>query len=309
VGSAELRSLIEAPDILVMPGAFDGFSARLIERAGYQAAFISGAGVSESRLGLPDVGIAGLAEAVSAARDIAACIGLPVIADADTGYGNAVNVHFTIRAFEGAGVAGVMIEDQVWPKRCGHLAGKEVIGAEEMAGKVAAAVGARTSPDLVIMARTDAAGPLGIAEAVERGRLYAAAGADLLFADALLSEADIERFAAEVSAPVAVNMGFGIRRRRTTPLLSPRQLEQLGVSVVIVPRLLTAAAARGMELALAALGESIRTGEVVEREELLLSFEELHELMGFDQLVELERSFLTAEQFAVKYGSPEEGAG
>jgi 2-methylisocitrate lyase-like PEP mutase family enzyme len=297
-----LRELITAPQIAVLPGAYDGFSARLTERAGFGAAFITGSGVSESRLGVPDVGLAGLADAVDAARDIARSVEIPVIADADTGYGNAVNVFHTIQAFEQAGVAGVMIEDQTWPKRCGHLAGKELIPAAEMAGKVAAAVEARTDEQLVIMARTDAAGPLGIEAAVERANLYAAAGADLLFADALLSESDIAAFADGVNGPVTVNMGFAIRSRSTTPLLSAAQLEALGVAVMIAPRMLTAAAVRGMELALEALGESMRTGEAVDRDDLVVSFDDLHDLMGFDEIQALERRFLAEEQLALKYG-------
>jgi 2-methylisocitrate lyase-like PEP mutase family enzyme len=302
VARGQLKRLIAAPKTLVMPGVFDGFSARLVEQARFQAGFISGAGVSESRLGRPDVGLLGLSESVGAARDIAQCCELLLIADADTGYGNAVNVHFVVRAFEQAGVDGVMIEDQLWPKRCGHLAGKEVVSASEMVGKIKAAVAARSDPDLVIMARTDAAAPFGIREAVRRGTMYAEAGADLLFADALLSVEDIELFARETPAPVAVNMGFGIRRRSTTPLLSAQQLEELGVSVVIVPRLLTAAAVRGMAQALDALGTSLRTGEVVEREDLIVSFEELQDLMGFPEIQELESRYLTEEQLASKYG-------
>ncbi len=252
---------------------------------------------------MPDVGLAGLAEALGAARDIARSVEIPVLADADTGYGNAVNVYFTVQAFEQAGVAGLMIEDQTWPKRCGHLAGKELIPAEEMAGKVAAAVDARTSPDLVLMARTDAAASLGVDAAVERANLYADAGADLLFADALMTEDDIARFAEGTDGPVAVNMGFGVRSRSTTPLLSPARLQELGVAVMIAPRMLTAAAVRGMELALDALNESIRTGEVADRDDLLVSFEELHDLMGFSEIQQLESRFLAREQLALKYGS------
>jgi 2-methylisocitrate lyase-like PEP mutase family enzyme len=303
VSGRTLRELIEAPEIAVLPGVYDGFSARLSERAGFRAGFVTGSGVSESRLGVPDVGLAGLTDAVTAARELAACVRIPLLADADTGYGNSVNVFYTTRAFEDAGVAGMMIEDQTWPKRCGHLAGKELIPAEEMAGKVAAAAEARKDADFVIMARTDAAGPLGVDAAVERANLYVQAGADLLFADALLSADDIATFAQNVDGRVCVNMGFGVRRRSTTPLLSPQQLEQLGVAVMIAPRMLTAAAARGMELALAALKESVQTGEVVDKGDLLFSFEEIHDLMDMDGIQELERRFLAQEQLALKYGS------
>jgi 2-methylisocitrate lyase-like PEP mutase family enzyme len=304
-GSArDLRSVLDAAAIAVLPGAYDGLSVRSIERAGFPAAFVTGAGVSESRLGRPDVGLGALTDAVNAARDMAACVEIPLLADADTGYGNAVNVFYTVQAFEQAGIAGVMIEDQTWPKRCGHLAGKELIGAEEMAGKVAAAVEARKSDAFVIMARTDAAPLVGVDAAVERAKIYAAAGADLLLADALESADDIAHFAASVDKPVCVNMGFALRRRRTTPLLSPRQLEDLGVSVMIAPRMLTAAAAEAMRRALETLKEVVRTGDSVDRADMLMSFEDLHELTGLAQIQSLEQRFLAKEQLALKYTQP-----
>src|SRR3954467_13795531 len=163
---ARLKALIDAPQILVLPGVFDGFSTRLVQHAGYTAAFITGSGVSESRLGQPDVGIMGLDENVAGARAIAACSHLLLLADADTGYGNALNVHHTVRAFERAGVAGLMLEDQVWPKRCGHMKGKEVIPAEEMVQKIRAAAAAREDPDFVLKARTDVLATHGLAEAI-----------------------------------------------------------------------------------------------------------------------------------------------
>lgn len=286
---AALRSLIEAPEILVMPGVFDGFSAKVVEAAGYRTALVSGAGLSECHLGVPDVGLMGLKENVDATAAIASCSSLLLVADGDTGYGDAGNVHRTVRALERAGVAGIMIEDQVWPKRCGHLPGKEVISAEEMAGKVAAAVEARIDPSLVIKARTDAAGPLGIDEAIRRANLYADAGADLLFADALSSEADIARFAGETAKPVAVNMGLGLRRRSTTPLVPVPRLAELGVAVVEYPRLLTAAAVRGMQRALAAFGDVVASSEVVEHPELLVTFEELQSLMGIEAINDIRR--------------------
>lgn len=270
-----------------MPGVFDGFSARAVQAAGYRAALVSGAGLSECHLGVPDVGLMGLKENVDATAAIADCSSLLLLADGDTGYGDAGNVHRTVRALERAGVAGVMIEDQVWPKRCGHLPGKEVTSADEMVGKVAAAVEARRDPSLVIKARTDAAGPLGIDEAIRRANLYAEAGADLVFADALASEEDVARFAAETSAPTAVNMGLGLRSRPTTPLVPVPRLEELGVAVVEYPRLLTAAAVRGMQRALEAFGESVRSGDLIERPDLLVTFDELQSLMGVDAIFDL----------------------
>jgi 2-methylisocitrate lyase-like PEP mutase family enzyme len=297
-----LKALISAPEILVLPGVFDGFSTRLVHHAGYRAAFITGSGVSESRLGQSDVGIMGLEENVAAARAIAACTDLLLLADADTGYGNAVNVYHTVRAFERAGVAGLMLEDQVWPKRCGHMKGKEVISADEMVQKIRAAAAARTDPDFVIKSRTDVLATHGLAEAIRRLNLYAEAGADLLFADAAMSVEDIGTLARNVARPLSVNMGFGIRRRSTTPLVSARQLQDLGVAVVIYPRLLTACALRGMQHGLAHLRQSVDSGEVVDRPDALVSFEELHDIMGMAEVEALEQRFLTPEQLEAKYG-------
>ena len=300
--ASRLRALIDAPDILVLPGVFDGFSTRLVERMGYTAAFITGSGVSESRLGQPDVGLMGLEENVSAARAIAACSHLLLLADADTGYGNPINVHHTVRAFERAGVAGLMLEDQVWPKRCGHLKGKEVIPAEEMVQKIRSAAEARVDPDFVIKSRTDVLATHGLAEAIRRLNLYAEAGADLLFADAAMSAEDIRTIAKNVVKPLSVNMGFGIRQRSTTPLLSAKQLQDLGVAVVIYPRLLTACALQGMKNGLELLRRSIDSGKVVDRPDALVSFEELHDIMGMHEIEEMEQRYLTPEQLETKYG-------
>ncbi|HLH89915.1 MAG TPA: isocitrate lyase/PEP mutase family protein [Xanthobacteraceae bacterium] len=297
----KLRDLINAPEILVLPGVFDGFSARLVGASGFAAGFISGAGISEASLGWADVGVMGLEENLRVCRALVACCDLPLLADGDTGYGNAVNVHFVMRAFEQAGLAGLMIEDQVWPKRCGHMKGKEVISAEEGAEKIRAAADARRDPDTVIMSRTDALATHGIAEVIRRLNMYAEAGADLLFADAVLSAEHITAVTKNVSKPVCVNMGFGIRRRSTTPLFSARQLQDLGVGVVIYPRLLTAAAVKGMKNAMAALGESLKSGEAVDRPDLLVSFEELNALVGVAELEAIEQRYLTPEQFRRKY--------
>ena len=276
----QLRDLLNGPGVLVMPGVYDGFSARLVESAGFVAAGISGAGLSETNLGWPDVGIMGYDANLRASTDLAGYTSIPLLANGDTGYGNAVNVHFTVRGFEQAGLAGVMLEDQVWPKRCGHIPGKEVISAEAGVEKIRAAVDARRDPDFVIKARTDAAGVHGVREAIRRLNLYADAGADLLFADALLSADDIATVAREVSKPLAVNMGFGIRSRPTTPLVGVRDLEAMGVKVIVYPRLLTAAAIQGMKNALSTLADSIALGTVIERPDFAVSFQELNDLVG-----------------------------
>jgi 2-methylisocitrate lyase-like PEP mutase family enzyme len=303
-----LRALINAPEILVLPGVFDGFSTRLVGQLGYPAAFITGSGVSESRVGQPDVGLMGMDESVAGARAIAACSELLLLADGDTGYGNALNAYHTVRAFERAGVAGLMLEDQVWPKRCGHMKGKEVIAAEEMVQKIYAAAEARVDPDFVIKSRTDALATHGLAEAIRRLNLYADAGADLLFADAAMSVEDISTIARNVGKPLSVNMGFGIRQRSTTPLLSARQLQDLGVAVVIYPRLLTACALRGMQQGMALLRQSLDSGQVVDRPDALVSFEELHDIMGMTEMEDLERRFLTPSQLEAKYGKDGDAA-
>lgn len=289
---AQFRELINRPEILIQPGIYDGYSARLVERAGFRTASISGAGVSESRMGWADRGVMTFDENLANARRLADCTDLLLRADADTGYGNAMNVYFTVRAFEKAGMAALMFEDQVWPKRCGHMAGKAVIPAEEMVQKVKAAVDARRDPDFVIVSRTDAAGPLGVDEAIRRLNLYAEAGADCLYADALLSKEDIAKVAKNVPKPLIVNMGLGMRTRKTTPLMSPGQLQDLGVRAVSYPRLLSTAALKGMMNAMAVFQEEIvRGNRVIERTDLQVGFEELNDLMGMKTLDELERKF------------------
>jgi 2-methylisocitrate lyase-like PEP mutase family enzyme len=289
---AQFRELINRPEILIQPGIYDGYSARLVERAGFRTASISGAGVSESRMGWADRGVMTFDENLANARRLADCTDLLLRADADTGYGNAMNVYFVVRAFEKAGVAALMFEDQVWPKRCGHMAGKAVIAAEEMVQKVRAAVDARRDPDFVIVARTDAAGPLGVDEAIRRLNLYAEAGADCLYADALLSKQDIARVAKGVPRQLIVNMGLGMRTRNTTPLMSPRQLQDLGVAAVTYPRLLSTAALKGMMNAMAVFQEEIvRHNRVIERDDLQVSFGELNDLMGMKTLDDIERRF------------------
>ncbi|MEA2987127.1 MAG: hypothetical protein QOD94_3381 [Alphaproteobacteria bacterium] len=287
------RRMVEAPEILVLPGVFNGFSARLVERAGYKAAAISGAGLSENLLGWADRGILTFDENLRACSALADCSGIPLLADADTGYGNALNVHFVTRAFEKAGLAAISIEDQVWPKRCGHLEGKRVIPAQEMADKVKAAVDARRDPDFMIRARTDAAATDGIPEVIDRLNIYAEAGADILFADALLSAEDIRTVAQNVSKPLAVNMGFGLIERGTTPLLTPRQLQALGACTVSYARMLTSAALRGMMNALDAFAPTINADQPTFRPDLLVSFKELNELMGSKILDAIEDKFVS----------------
>jgi 2-methylisocitrate lyase-like PEP mutase family enzyme len=203
IRSHRLRQLINTKQGLVVPGAYDGVSAKLVERAGYPVAYMTGYGVSASRLGLPDMGFAGLAEMADQARNMAAAVSIPLIADADTGYGNALTVRRTIALYEAAGVAGLHLEDQQLPKRCGHLAGKLVVPVEEFAAKIRAAVEARTDPDLVIIARTDAIAVNGFDDALRRAEAAVKAGADMLFVEAPTTSEQIERVARAFDTPVA----------------------------------------------------------------------------------------------------------
>jgi 2-methylisocitrate lyase-like PEP mutase family enzyme len=286
------RDMLEAPEILVLPGVFNGFSTRLVERAGFKAAAITGAGVSESFLGWADRGIMTFDDNLRVCRNLAACVDIPLLADADTGYGGALNVHFVVKGFENAGIAALSIEDQVWPKRCGHMAGKRVIPADEMVQKIKAAVDARTDENFLIRSRTDAAATHGISEVIDRLNMYAEAGADIMYADALMSVDDIRTVAANVSKPLGVNMGFGLIERRTTPLLTPKQLQDLGVATVSFPRMLTSASLRGMMNALSAFQSTNLVGEKpVTFPDLMVPFEELNDLMGENKLIELEEKY------------------
>ena len=210
---ARLRASLGGPGPLVAPGAHDALAARLVEQAGFEAVYLTGFGTSGSLIGRPDVGLLSAGEMVEQARRLVDAVDIPVIADADTGYGNAINVIRTVRAYEQAGVAALQLEDQVMPKKCGHMSGKAVISAEEMCGKIRAATQARRDPDLVIIARTDAAAVLGLDEAVDRARSYAEAGADVLFVEAPTSEEDITRVAGELRdvAPMVFNWAEGGR--------------------------------------------------------------------------------------------------
>jgi 2-methylisocitrate lyase-like PEP mutase family enzyme len=297
-----IRQALDEQGQLIMPGVYDALSAKIAARAGFEVIFITGYSLSATLLGEPDFGLLTQSEVVGAAQRICAVVDTPVIVDADTGYGNAINVMRTVQDLIRAGAAGMFLEDQVWPKRCGHMKGKEVIAADEMVEKVRAAAAARNDPDFVIKSRTDVLATHGVPEAIRRLNLYAEAGADLLFADAAMSAEDIGTIAKNVVKPLSVNMGFGIRQRSTTPLLSAKQLQDLGVSVVIYPRLLTACALQGMKNGLELLKHSLDSGKVVDRPDALVSFEELHDVMGMHEIEEMEQRYLTPEQLETKYG-------
>jgi 2-methylisocitrate lyase-like PEP mutase family enzyme len=295
------KSLIQAREVLVSPGIYDGYSIRLVEKMGFKAASTSGAGLTNALFGQPDMGIMSLLENVDACRHLARSVSIPLMADADTGYGNAVTVYHVVRYFEEAGVVGINIEDQTFPKRCGHMKGKELIDPREMAKKIQAAADGRRDPDFVINARTDAIAVEGIDRAIDRARIYASAGADMIFPDAVKDADQIKRFVDEVGIPISINMGFGIRQRPTTPLMTIKQLEAAGVARVSLPRMLPAAAIKAMTTALQLMRESMETGTLIDRPDLLASIDEITDLVGYGPLDELEKRYLLEETLDAKY--------
>ena len=300
------RRLLADARPLVSPGVYDGYSVRLVEAMGFKTAATTGSGLSNARLAQPDVGILSLLENVDACRHLARSVGIPLTADADTGYGNAVTVYHTVQYFEEAGVVGINLEDQVMPKRCGHMRGKEVVSVGEMCKKIEAATRARKDPDFVINARTDSIATDGIEEAVRRAKAYAAAGADMIYPDAIRSEDDVRRIVEAVpGTPVQINMGFGVRSRPTSPLIPLRRLKELGVARVSCPRMLTAAALSGMRKALELMKQSMETGEACDRPDLLVGIEDITDLMGYARIAELEQAFMLDDELERRYGEGE----
>ncbi|MCK8671556.1 isocitrate lyase/PEP mutase family protein [Rhodococcus sp. HM1] len=246
-----LRHLLATDELITAPGVYDGISASAVRALRFSAAYMTGAGVAASGFGLPDIGLTSLAEMVDRARMLATTLGeIPLIADADTGYGNVVNVTRTIREYEQAGVAAIQLEDQAFPKKCGHLPDKELITADEFCDRLAAALEARTDPDLVIIARTDARGPLGLDEAITRANRYAEAGADVIFVEAPRSHEEIARIATEVSAPLLLNVVIG----GLTPSVDESTLRALGYRLAIHPTTPLLAATTAMQKELQKLG-------------------------------------------------------
>ena len=267
-----LRELIAAPGLRVMPCCFDALSARLIERAGFDLTFMSGFAVSAAHLGLPDTGLMSYGEAVDQGRNICEAVSIPVIGDADTGYGNAVNVKRTVKGFASAGFACAMIEDQLAPKRCGHTRGKQVVGRDEALARVRAAVDAREEigGNILVMARTDARATDGFDEALERCRLFADAGADILFLEAPDSEDEMQTFCRDLPGPKMANLVEG----GDTPILPPARLEAIGYRIAAYPLTLLSSAIHAMQESLAALAEGRQPAG-------LLDFEVLREIVGF----------------------------
>lgn len=302
-GAARLRALMAAPEIIVAPGVYDGYSARLVQAAGFPMAVTSGAGVANSLLGVEDLGFMGLHENIEHCRNMARSLSIPLTCDADDGYGNPMNVYRTVGLFEDAGAAGVNIEDQLSPKRCGHMPGKEVIALEDMVKKIEAACMARRDDEFVIIARTDALAVEGMEAMLTRVRAYTAAGADMIFPDAVNSDEHIKLvIEASGDVPVSINMGFGIRSRLTTPLIPFKKLEAMGVKRASLPRLLPASAIKGMTASLEVLKEAMGSDEIVDRPDLMVSIEDIWELMDAPKLRALEKDLLSTEAHTRKYG-------
>ena len=283
-GAARIRSLVEA-DTVLMPGVYDALTARIAARLGFDIVFISGYSVSAARLGEPDFGFLTQTEMAEAARSVCRVSEAPVIVDADTGYGNAVNVIRTVRDLQDAGAAGIFLEDQVWPKKCGHMAGKRVVETEEHAAKIRAAVDARGERDLFVVARSDARQPLGLDAAIERCLAYKEAGADALFVEAPQSVEELERVAADLPGPLVANM----IERGATPHLSRAELRDLGYALIVCPLAALYAAARAVTDVLTELRDKETTAGAYDR---MLTFDE------FNALVDLEARYEDEAKYA-----------
>jgi len=279
----KLRALLTGDGALVLPGCFDALSARLIERAGFPAAFMGGFAVSASRLGALDTGLISYGEMVDQGRDICAAVDIPVIGDGDTGYGNAVNVQRTVQGYAAAGFACVMIEDQVSPKKCGHTQGKQVVSRDEAFARIQAAVDAREAgADILIMARTDANATDGMDEAMLRARTFAEIGTDITFLEAPKSEAEMQAYCDGVPGPKMANMVEG----GETPFLPPAELEALGYKVIIYPITLMLAGLKVMEDALAGISGGTHPDN-------LAGFGHLRDVVGFPDYYETEKKYGT----------------
>lgn len=288
-GAGRLRQLLadETAGPVLAPGAYDALSARLVEQAGFGAVYMTGFGTSASLLGRPDVGLLTQTEMVGNARRIVQAVGVPVIADADTGYGNPLNVIRTVQEYEQAGVAAIHLEDQVAPKRCGHMSGKQVVPAQEMVEKVRAAVAARRNPEFVLIARTDARAVEGVEATLERARRYADAGADVIFFEAPQSEREVERVAeALADVPLLFNWAEGGR----TPPVGLDQLRALGFRVVIFPITALLAATVAVRQALARVREAGTPAPILGE---LMGFDGFLDLIGTPEIRDIEQRFAT----------------
>jgi len=277
----KLQALLNAPGLITMPGCYDAMSAKLIERAGLEAAFMSGFAVSAARLGVPDTGLISYSEMLDQGRNICEAVSIPVIGDGDTGYGNAINVKRTVRGYGNAGFACIMIEDQVAPKRCGHTQGKQIVSRLDAANRIRAAVDAREEgAEILIMARTDANATDGLDEAIDRCKMFRDLGADITFMEAPKDQEEMHRYCRDVSGPKMANMV----EQGKTPYLTSQQLEDIGYKIAIFPVTLILAAIKAMEDTLAQLG----TGQ---SPVALATFAHLQDIVGFPDYYAAERKY------------------
>jgi 2-methylisocitrate lyase-like PEP mutase family enzyme len=279
-----LKTLVNARRGAIVPGAFNALSARVIEDLGFEAIYVTGAGVTNMNLGLPDQGFMGLAEIAEATSRIRDAVRLPLIVDMDTGFGNALNTYHSVRILERAGADCVQLEDQVAPKRCGHFSGKEVISTEEAVSKIKAAVDARTDPDFLVMARTDAAATHGFEAAVERAQRFAEAGADILFVEAVTTADEIRALPRRLGPPQLMNMVIGGR----TPIFGADELGQLGYGIVLYANAALQGALAGMQRALTVLRDTKR---IDEDPTLVAPFAERQRLVGKPDWDALEKRY------------------
>lgn len=273
--TTRFKKLVLDDEILILPGAYDALSAKIAEQTGFKAVTLGGYPASASLLAKPDVSLLTLTEMVNQARYIAESVDIPLFVDGDTGHGNVTNVARTVRLFENAGVAGLFIEDQVFPKRCGHMEGKQVIPVEEMIAKIKAAVDARIDGDLMIMARTDSLAVYGIDEAVRRANIYSEAGADILFIEAPPSVGDMKRICRDVKAPMSANMVEGGK----TPILTAKELQQIGYRIVTFPLSTLYAAAWGVRRVMEELFTRGTTTGCLDK---LITFGDFNKLVGLE---------------------------
>ena len=278
------KQLIMTPEILVLPGAYDALSAKIIQRAGFQAVTMGGYPASATLLGKPDVNLLSVTEMVDHARRIAEAIDIPLFVDGDTGHGNVTNVIRTVREFEKAGVAGLFIEDQVSPKRCGHMEGKQVIPADEMVAKIKAAVDARIDQDLVIMARTDARAIYGLDNAIERGNQYREAGADIIFVEAPVAEKELRKITRDIDAPTLANMVEGGK----TPAYTAKEFEEMGFAVATFPLSTIYASAWAIT---GLMAELFKTGTTRGYADRMIDFNDFNRLVGLEDIRESERRY------------------
>ena len=283
-----LREKLDNNKIILVPGIYDSFGALMAEKAGFEALYVSGASISYTKLGSPDLGFVSMSEVAAIVGNISERTSLPLIVDADTGFGNALNVQRTIKVFEKAGASAIQIEDQLLPKRCGHLDGKRLITDQEMCGKIKAALDSRVNSSTLIIARTDAVGVEGFESALDRAQMYYEAGADILFIEAIQDEIQIaeamKNFGKKV--PLLANMVEGGK----TPLLSAPELEKLGFSIVIFPGGLVRAFARTAQEYFKSLYE---TGSTKAKIDEMYSFDELNQLLGTKEILEMGKTYDT----------------